>query len=131
MKKKETINGKPVFGPERPPKTNNNSKTLKNFLIENWLPYIAQKVEEASGVKEFLEKYKKFAPEFKKIAEKNGGNIAKLAPDMFPELGLKEEDLKESYKKQIEIYDEIISSNKENIENDTDLAGEDGDNQTE
>ena len=132
--KRETINinGKPVFGPERPPKkTKNNPNTLKKFLIEDWFPSIKRMVEKAGGVKEFLEKYKELAPEFKKIAEKRGDKVAEWGPKVFPELGLKKEDIKKSYKNQIKIYDDIISSNKENIENDTELVGKDGNNQSE
>ncbi|MEM6338853.1 MAG: hypothetical protein AAF673_02875 [Pseudomonadota bacterium] len=58
--------------------------------------------------------------------------MEKWAPEKFPELKLKEEHLKESYKKQIEIYDEIISSNKENYpEEDTPIMGKDENSETQ
>ncbi len=130
---RKTIDGKPVFGPERPPKKEeNNSKNLKNFLVEDWLPLIQKEVEKAGGIKEFLEKFKNLAPQLRKIALENGNKVTKWAPKAFPELELKEEDLNKSYQNQLKIYDEIISSNKENYsDEDSPILGEDGNDQSE
>ena len=91
---------------------------------------IAEEINKSGGVKQFLENNKEFAPEFKKIVQLNGNKVAKLTPKKFPKLGLKEEELKESYKQQLKIYDEIISSNKENYsEEKLSIIGEGGNDQ--
>lgn len=134
-----------VFGPERPPKKTNssnlNNSSLKKlalyinsdeFCLEGYMKLIEKEIQKAGGVKQFLENNKEFAPELKKIAQRSGKKVAKWAPKEFPELELKEEDLKKSYKEQIKIYNEIISSNNDNSsEKESPIIGEGGNDQAE
>ena len=91
-----------------------------------------KEIQKAGGVKQFLENNKEFAPALKKIAQRSGNEVAKWAPKEFPELGLTEKDLKESYQNQLKIYDKIISSNNDNSsEKESSIIGEGGNDQVE
>ena len=136
---------KPVFGPERPPKKTNssnlNNSSLKKlalyiskdtFCLKGFMKLMEKEIQKAGGVKQFLENNKEFAPALKKIAQRSGNEVAKWAPKEFPELGLTEKDLKESYKNQLKIYDKIISSNNDNSsEKESSIIGEGGNDQVE
>lgn len=59
----------------------------------------------------FLKANKHLAPQFKEILLKSRDNVIKSAPETFPELGVTQEELKESYEKQLEIIN-IITTGK-------------------
>lgn len=84
------------------------------FTLAGYMKLLANEIHKSGGMKQFLQDHKEFAPELRKIALQSGDKVSKWAPQNFPELGLTEKKLKTSYKEQIEIYDEIISTKKEN-----------------
>ena len=136
---RKTTHGKPVFETEKPTKKEISSKISNNSLLKKlalyinsdkfcligYMKLIEEEIQKAGGAEQFLKNNKEFAPEFKKIAQQSGNKVAKWAPKEFPELELKEEDLKKSYENQLKIYDEIISSNNENSsEKESPIIGE-------
>jgi hypothetical protein len=117
---KKYIDGKPVFGPQLPPKVKKESaqekgsqKKFLNFTPKEFkriLPLVEKMISEAGGIENFLKKNKEFAVEWKEIAENQKSKVAKWASMYFPEM--KEDEILNSYKKQIKIYDQLIEEDK-------------------
>lgn len=106
----------------------NFSKEEKDFFLNQWLPQLEKQVKKAGSIEKFIKANEHLAPQLKEISLKSGNNIAKSAPETFPELGITQEELKEAYEKQLKILDSVITpplSEEKLSEDDTHIMGED------
>lgn len=93
-----------------------------------------EQVEDASGMEGFSNANKDLALQLKEISLKSRINITKSEPETFPELDITQEKLKESYEKQPEIINIIITpplDEEKLIEDMINIMGEDKIDQSE
>lgn len=94
------------------------SKAERDYFLNEFLPNIESQVREAGGIEGFLKVNKHLAHQFKEISLKSRDNITKSVPETFPELGITQEELKESYEKQLEILDTLITPPEQKLTED-------------